>query len=85
MANLTEEQKANYVKHPNTCPYCGSDNISAGPFESVDMFREVQCQENDCLKIWRDCYTLTSIEEEDTDEQLPESISTDGSIAIQEG
>lgn len=60
---LTEEQKQNYVKHPNTCPYCGSDEIDVHHIEAQDdgASGHVHCRK--CDKRWLDCYELTDIVE----------------------
>ena len=59
---LTEQQKRDYVaKKGYYCPYCGSENISAGPFDGEGCFQPVECA--DCGRTWQDIYELIDIEE----------------------
>ena len=61
---LTEEQKAKYVKGGGySCPYCGSDDITAGAYDwdGSGVCQVVTCGK--CDKEWTDVYTLTAIEE----------------------
>jgi len=55
-------QKAEYLKNPNRCPYCGSDNIEADGFDGEG--NEVWCF--DCKHSWFDAYTLTDLWLEET-------------------
>ena len=61
---LTKEQQAEYIKSPNTCPYCGSEEVDGGYFEQDDTFgwRDAAC--NICKRKWQDLFTLTGIVEE---------------------
>jgi transcription elongation factor Elf1 len=59
---LTKKQKKDYFKYPFTCPYCGSGDIKGSHAEmGMDAYQLVKC--SDCKKQWKDCYTLTDIEE----------------------
>jgi C4-type Zn-finger protein len=63
---LTQEQKEKYLKSPNHCPVCNSDQIIADYFVSDDfdgnsVTQEVKCDE--CAAEWRDVYALTSVED----------------------
>lgn len=59
--SLTEEKKAEYLKNPNRCPYCGSDNIQADHFDPEGKYVPVECL--DCEREWREIYKLVDIEE----------------------
>ena len=56
---LTAEQEREYLKSPNHCPYCGSENIDSGHMEGDTLTAQVVCRE--CDKSWWDCYQLTEI------------------------
>ena len=43
------------------CPYCDSDNISAGHFEPETFNADVACL--DCKKVWTEIYKLVGYEE----------------------
>lgn len=60
--DLTDEQKAEYLKEPNKCPVCRSDNIEGGStdIESDHAYQTVVCLS--CHTEWRDVYTLTDID-----------------------
>jgi len=62
---LTKKQQAEYIKNPNTCPYCGSEELSGGACEQDDNYgwRDVSC--DTCNRRWQDLFTLTGIAEED--------------------
>lgn len=64
MKKLTKKQREEYIAHPNYCPYCESEEVSSGNFESDDNYgwRDAHCE--DCNKNWQDLYTLTGIAEE---------------------
>tara|TARA_Y100000034_G_C6646851_1_gene282998 strand:- start:303 stop:512 length:210 start_codon:yes stop_codon:yes gene_type:complete len=60
---LTKEQKQNYLdKKGCVCPFCGSENIEAGPLEADGMvaWSSVGC--DDCEKTWQDEYNLVNVE-----------------------
>jgi transcription elongation factor Elf1 len=76
---LTIEQKNKYLGSPDTCPYCGSDELSLGKV-SADVNRALQhisCGQ--CKKRWTNIYTLTQMEEDEWDmrrrEIMPKSSS----------
>jgi hypothetical protein len=65
---LTSEQIKNYLENGgNKCPYCGSENISGGHFEtdSNEAWQPVSC--DDCGREWSDLYRLVGIYEESED------------------
>lgn len=53
---VTEDQ---YVKDPNFCPYCASQDVTAGEVEhhGTSLTQAVTC--HNCDASWRDAYTLT--------------------------
>lgn len=62
---LTEEQKAWYLKHSGSCPYCRSNNIEgyAGyDAEGDTIATRISCLS--CHREWRDIYTLNDIMED---------------------
>ena len=68
---LTDKQKAEYLKAPNTCPYCGAECLDVGSpdyYESNCVIKQrVECLSSPypgCGKIWHDTYNLSGIEEE---------------------
>lgn len=59
---LTEKQKKTYLKNPNVCPSCESEEV-----ESTDKWEDMLCiyEEwhcKDCDKWWIETYTLTNVE-----------------------
>lgn len=44
---------------PDTCPYCGSGNITGEEFNFEASSRKVFCR--DCDRYWFDCYNFDSI------------------------
>jgi transcription elongation factor Elf1 len=61
---LTIERKEQYLKSMGIyCPFCGSDDISAGPLDADygQAWSNVECQ--NCKRVWKDIYTLSDIEE----------------------
>ena len=59
---LTGQQIKEYIAHPNKCPYCGSDNITAYNWEGENATQDVYC--NVCVRGWCDCYKLVGIIEQ---------------------
>ena len=60
---LTPEQKEKYLKNPNRCPKCDSENgISGGSWNSDGWiaWQTITC--DDCNFEWYDIYTLTDTE-----------------------
>jgi ribosomal protein L37AE/L43A len=54
---LTKQQKDDYIKHPNHCPFCNSKNIKQGDMRSRIKF----C--NECGKMWDEVYGIKDIKE----------------------
>ena len=58
-----ERREDHYLKHPNNCPICDSENIDA-----VGMMQHSDVKVNqcviccDCRAEWGDVYTLTAVE-----------------------
>jgi transposase-like protein len=48
-----------YIKDPNHCPYCSSDNLEAGHFDPEGLVVPVTC--NSCHKSWTELYKLVGI------------------------
>lgn len=60
---LTPAMVRRYIDSEGSCcPYCGSDEIEAGPVEADadSSSGDVMC--NACGKQWRDVYTLSAID-----------------------
>lgn len=51
-----------YLKNPNVCPFCGSENISAGDtdFGDINAWRNIKCMK--CKKEWTEEFTITRVE-----------------------
>ena len=62
---LTPTQIAKYLKNPNHCPNCDSENIEGGFFESDsnEAWQIVDCL--DCGFQWNDIYVLDNIDWEE--------------------
>lgn len=60
---LSEADKKKYLKNPNHCPHCESDNIQGEGFNvrGYLVTQYVMC--NDCENDWTDIYKLINIEE----------------------
>jgi transcription elongation factor Elf1 len=59
---LDREQVSNYLRRPNHCPFCGSEEIHASSFEpsGKHIYNEIECTE--CERRWNDVYELVTIE-----------------------
>lgn len=63
---LSKTSIEGYVQtNGNTCPYCGSRDLSCGEFQTDDflVYRGVVC--GGCQKEWTDEYTLTGVTEDE--------------------
>ena len=61
--SLTEEQKKKYLEEgAQHCPYCGSDDIEAGPYEAdwMEAWSKVSC--HTCDQEWLDLFKLVGVE-----------------------
>jgi uncharacterized protein with PIN domain len=68
--NMTAKQKKAYMKDPNKCPYCKSENLKTGTPEADTevglsevgraILIEVECE--DCHSVWNDLYELVDVE-----------------------
>ena len=63
MKLLSDKEKADYVNAPNTCPFCGSDDIEGRAMDGDGSFitQDINC--NSCNAEWKDVYTLTDIDQ----------------------
>jgi transcriptional regulator NrdR family protein len=54
-----------YLNNPNSCPYCGSEEVQGGRFEPSDnkAWRNVRCLS--CEKRWTEEFTITKITEDE--------------------
>jgi transposase-like protein len=57
MKEITAEAKEAYLKSPNHCPFCGSDNIEAGSYDGSSQ--EVRC--HSCGEGWHDITKIVDI------------------------
>ncbi len=50
-----------YLSNPNSCPFCGSDNITAGntDFSEINAWRDIRC--TDCKEEWTEEFTITNV------------------------
>lgn len=64
MKNLTDEMRKEYLENFGTrCPFCGSEDITAGDwdFGIGENWSRVYC--NACGERWTDVYRLTGVEQ----------------------
>lgn len=56
-----------YKKNPDVCPFCGSENVTAGDtdFSYINAWRNVKC--NSCKKEWTEEFTITNVAESTED------------------
>lgn len=60
-----------YIKDPNACPCCGSENISMEDHDGTgEMWCEILCQ--NCGAEWTEVYTLTSVEKRSEPDEIEE-------------
>ena len=62
---MNDQQKKEYLEHPNTCPYCESEDISGGVMQvdGTGAWQTIECR--GCFKKWTDIYKLVDVEEDD--------------------
>ena len=60
---ITPEQQKAYLESPNTCPFCGSEELNGGhaDFGDATCFRDVICY--GCGKTWTEHFNLSEISE----------------------
>lgn len=58
---ITPELEEQYRKAPNTCPYCGSNELNADHIEAMDWtaYRNVICE--DCKAQWTETFEIIGI------------------------
>jgi len=56
-----EKLKNEYLKNPNTCPFCGSNDIEAdhGEFDHDLGFRNIEC--NNCNRGWTEEFAMLGV------------------------
>lgn len=63
---LSREEVEEYLETDGTvCPFCGSDNITAGCFDGEGVYQDVECLA--CGEYWKDIYQLVGIHYEGND------------------
>lgn len=62
MVRFAQKQIERYAENPNQCPFCGFENIEAGPLEADGRtaWSNVIC--HDCGAEWQDVYRLVGVE-----------------------
>lgn len=73
---LTEKQQLDYLRNPNNCPVCGSENIEASKFDVTDQgvgYCHVAC--NSCPTTWKDKYNLQAITDVESVDVVTERLS----------
>lgn len=65
MSKPLEITISDYLKDPNYCLYCGSDEITGGDFEpeTFYVYRDVTCRT--CNATWTETFELTNVTLED--------------------
>jgi hypothetical protein len=61
---ITDVINKEYLKNPNHCPFCGSDNITAKHFDAGDYdiaYRDISCLNPECRIEWTEQFMLMSI------------------------
>ncbi len=58
---LTAEQKKNYLKHTEACPYCGTTelDINSISFEEDEIWQDIGCII--CKKTWTNVYKIVDV------------------------
>lgn len=68
---LAPERIKEYIKDGGTrCPRCRSDQIEGGPIEVDKGWADQEMWCNDCEASWIDKYTLTSVVDRGTGEEV---------------
>ncbi len=59
---LSAKRRKEYLRNPNFCPYCKSDNICTGEFDACfnSATQKVYC--NDCEEQWQDVYEMIDVD-----------------------
>jgi transcription elongation factor Elf1 len=65
--DLTEKQKADHLKKPHVCPFCGSPDIEGQSVEVDGSYANQRVSCVACGRRWYDNYSLTSVEAGDID------------------
>jgi len=60
---MTKEQKQAYLKSPNHCPFCNSDNIASESIQADSDIATAYVECLSCSKKWNDIFTITDVEE----------------------
>lgn len=63
MKNLTKKQIKEYLKNPEQCPHCGSDQIVRTDQMEAGFnqaWSNIAC--NSCGKEWTEIFTMTDVE-----------------------
>jgi transcription elongation factor Elf1 len=60
---ITKAIEKKYLANPHFCPKCKSGNISAGTWDGEIQCQTVYCE--DCSFIWREIFTMVSVEAKD--------------------
>ena len=60
---LSTEHIEKYVRDPEHCPFCDSNELLAGELipEGFSVWREIECE--DCHAEWTEVFTLSTIED----------------------
>lgn len=57
-----KSMKKEYMDNPNKCPFCKSDDISAGEFDADTKTGTCTVECSSCGKSWVDIYTLADVD-----------------------
>ena len=51
-----------YLSNPDTCPFCGREDITAGDsdFADIKAWRNIRCAS--CKKEWTEEFTITNVQ-----------------------
>ncbi|KKK92929.1 hypothetical protein LCGC14_2697970 [marine sediment metagenome] len=61
---LTDEQREEYLRHPDQCPICKCYDIEGGSIdiEGHQTFQKMSCLNPECYAVWWDIYELAGVE-----------------------
>jgi transcription elongation factor Elf1 len=62
---ITEYRRKKYMKAPDQCPFCNSEDITGGHLDAdSDMaYRDVQCNNPKCGMTWTEHFKMIGIDE----------------------
>ena len=61
---ITDKIRSEYLDSPSTCPFCGSEHISANSLEESGLYiyRDIECYNPACRTRWQEQFKLINIQ-----------------------